>query len=305
MSERYQTLMRTRCPDCSTVFRVTSEQLRLKLGKVRCGQCNAVFNAFDALITADAEPEPKVASFSGETSALQNESAAEGFAPNFLNEPEPEPEPEPEFVTRLERSESIEESTLAAREAGLVAARDLSGTPAYNRWAEGTLAGSSLGGFSHETSKSVMWPYVLVVLLLTVALIVQLLFYFKTELVQRMPGLQEFYEAVAVDVPLPRNSELVTIETSDLQSDNARGLLVLQAILHNRAAYDQAWPALELTLTDTQDAVLARRVLSVDDYLPSAAKTPVFSANAELAVRLWIEAKEVGAAGYRLYIFYP
>ena len=47
MSERDQTLMRTRCPECGTVFRVTSEQLRRKAGKVRCGQCQAVFNAFD------------------------------------------------------------------------------------------------------------------------------------------------------------------------------------------------------------------------------------------------------------------
>ena len=27
--------------------------------------------------------------------------------------------------------------------------------------------------------------------------------------------------------------------------------------------------------------------------------------NGELAVRLWIEAKDIGAAGYRLFVFYP
>ncbi|MBK7415912.1 MAG: DUF3426 domain-containing protein [Dechloromonas sp.] len=133
----------------------------------------------------------------------------------------------------------------------------------------------------------------------------QLMLHFKTEFVQRYSSMLEIYEAVAVDVPLPRNSDLVTIEASDLQSDNARGLLVLQATLHNRALYDQAWPTLELTLTDTQDAVLSRRVLSVDDYLPSGSKPPAFSANAEFAIRLWIEAKDLGAAGYRLYVFYP
>ncbi|HRQ95444.1 MAG TPA: zinc-ribbon domain-containing protein, partial [Candidatus Accumulibacter phosphatis] len=41
--------MRTCCPTCQTVFRVTSEQLRLRAGKVRCGQCRAVFNAIDNL----------------------------------------------------------------------------------------------------------------------------------------------------------------------------------------------------------------------------------------------------------------
>ncbi len=50
MPGRNQTLMRTRCPACSTVFRVTSEQLRAKAGKVRCGYCQVVFNAFDELI---------------------------------------------------------------------------------------------------------------------------------------------------------------------------------------------------------------------------------------------------------------
>ncbi|MDD2884343.1 MAG: zinc-ribbon domain-containing protein, partial [Dechloromonas sp.] len=42
--------MRTRCPACDTIFRVTSEQLRMKAGKVRCGQCQHVFNAFDYLL---------------------------------------------------------------------------------------------------------------------------------------------------------------------------------------------------------------------------------------------------------------
>ena len=50
MSERPQNLMRSRCPECGTVLRVTSEQLRLKAGKVRCGQCRTVFNAFDQLL---------------------------------------------------------------------------------------------------------------------------------------------------------------------------------------------------------------------------------------------------------------
>ena len=58
MSERDQTLMRTRCPECGTVFRVTSEQLRRKAGKVRCGQCQAVFNAFDHWLSEAANGAP-------------------------------------------------------------------------------------------------------------------------------------------------------------------------------------------------------------------------------------------------------
>ena len=34
----------TRCPGCATVFRVTPEQLAMRGGQVRCGQCKAVFD---------------------------------------------------------------------------------------------------------------------------------------------------------------------------------------------------------------------------------------------------------------------
>ena len=136
-------------------------------------------------------------------------------------------------------------------------------------------------------------------------LIGQLLYYFRTEVVQRMPSAAALYELAAVDVPLAQNSELVAIETSDLQSDNQRGLFVLQATLRNRASFAQAWPALELTLTDTHDTVVSRRVLLPPDYLPPSAPPASFPANGEVAVRLWIEAKGIGAAGYRLYVFYP
>ena len=201
--------------------------------------------------------------------------------------------------------ETLEASTHAAREAGLVAARELSETPGYNRWAAGTLAGNGLGGFDSESGRRPVWPFVLCAIILGTALLGQLLYYFRSDLVQRMPSAAALYQLAAVDVPLAQNSELVAIETSDLQSDNQRGLFVLQATLRNRATFAQAWPALELTLTDTHDAVVSRRVLLPPDYLPPSAPVAAFPANGEVAVRLWIEAKGVGAAGYRLYVFYP
>lgn len=350
--------MRTRCPVCSTVFRVTSEQLRLKAGKVRCGHCQAVFNAFEEFLpdtpTVEEVLTPaeidRAESTSEDFSALpassmvepeysapveeEPESAIPEFQPEVIAEAElaeavaaevdslPEKPPEalsekpvlsPEAPMPAEeqaespspRLETPEESTSAAREAGLVAARELTDAPGYNRWAAGTLAGSGPGGFEGDTLHRAVWPFVLAALLLTVVLLGQLFYHFRTSLVQRWPAAAPIFEFVAVDVPLPRNSELVAIETSDLQSDNTRGLFVLQAILHNRASYAQAWPALELTLTDTSDTVVSRRVLMAPDYLPPATDPAAFPANGETAVKLWIEAKNIGAAGYRLYVFYP
>lgn len=340
--------MRTRCPDCNTVFRVTSEQLRLKAGKVRCGHCQAVFNAFEALIEAPVQPSAIIQSELpvGEdnrtepSSAPSIESPSESLRADQLaaeNQTEPVtdttgeaffsalpsrvPEVEAPIASLSEVSERVapvdsavgekrettEESTLAAREAGLVAARELSDLPgqSHNRWAAGTLAGTGLGSLEIEPQRRILWPFVVVALLLMFGLAAQLLFHFRTAVVQRLPAAAEWYEMAAVDIPLPQNSELVAIDASDLQSDNTRGLFVLQASLRNRASYPQRWPALELTLTDTTDTVVARRVLQSNDYLPPAIDPAAFPANGEVAVKLWIEAKDIGAAGYRLYVFYP
>src|SRR5689334_18582198 len=43
----------TRCPGCSTVFRITAEQRTLREGQVRCGQCRAVFDANDHLVAEE------------------------------------------------------------------------------------------------------------------------------------------------------------------------------------------------------------------------------------------------------------
>ena len=47
----------TRCPNCGTVFRVVSDQLRLSGGQVRCGICDTVFNGLEHL-QADAPNLP-------------------------------------------------------------------------------------------------------------------------------------------------------------------------------------------------------------------------------------------------------
>jgi hypothetical protein len=277
---------------------VTSAQLRIRLGKVRCGQCLDVFNAFDSLITDEDPilPTPTTAIQDDEQPAASDESLSA-----LAVSPEPEPQPAP----IREQTESIEESLTAARDAGLVAARELNTTPAYNRWADGTLADGSLGNFAAVPASSARTAYLLVAVPLLLALAAQLLFHFRSELVLRVPALSALYQRLAVDIPLPQKSELVSIESSDLQADTGRGLLILQANLRNRAKYDQAWPLLELSLTDTQDGLVARRVLAAEDYLADAARSRPFSANTEHPVRLTIDAKGVAAAGYRLYVFYP
>jgi len=73
---------------------------------------------------------------------------------------------------------------------------------------------------------------------------------YRTPLTLRVPALMPIYQMLGIDVPLPREVDLISIEASDLQADPGRGLFVLNSTLKNRAAYAQAWPQLTLTLTD-------------------------------------------------------
>lgn len=50
----------TRCPNCNTLFKVTSGQLQLHEGKVRCGQCQNVFSGIEHLTSADTEAWQKL-----------------------------------------------------------------------------------------------------------------------------------------------------------------------------------------------------------------------------------------------------
>ena len=108
-------------------------------------------------------------------------------------------------------------------------------------------------------------------------------------------------------VQLPRHVELVSIDASDLQVDTAHAnLMLLSATLKNRAPFAQEHPALALTLTDTQDQPLARRILSPADYLDHKTDGKAgFRANAELTVRVFVDSRELKASGYRLFLFYP
>lgn len=103
----------TRCPACSTTFRVVQDQLKVSEGWVRCGQCQEVFNALETLFelpppsaaegaAPPAPPRPAAVRLERRVDAPAQppgfadvdlaETPADG--PSF-SPPEPEPEPEP------------------------------------------------------------------------------------------------------------------------------------------------------------------------------------------------------------------
>lgn len=146
--------------------------------------------------------------------------------------------------------------------------------------------------------------------LLLLALTVQVAYHYRGELAALFPEakslVQGVCETLGCVLPLPRRVDLLGIESSDLQADQAHpSVMVLTATLRNRASYIQAFPALELTLTNIQNQTVARRVLTPPDYAPRDTRPETgFAAGGELQVRVYIEATALTPTGYRLYLFH-
>lgn len=155
------------------------------------------------------------------------------------------------------------------------------------------------------------WPWITGILIAVLALGLQAALAFRVEFAvlwpETKPVLVAMCDLAGCEVGLPAKVGLVGIEASDLHPDSeTKGRLTLTATLKNRAPFAQEFPHLELTLTDTADKPVARKVLAPADYLPP--RTPVgdgMAPNADIAVSVRVDSGEMAASGYRLYLFYP
>lgn len=156
--------------------------------------------------------------------------------------------------------------------------------------------------------KTALWSVGILLLVLLAA--AQLAYLFRTELLIAQPALKPLFEQACArlgcTLPAPRRADLISIESSELNPDTERApLLRLNALLRNGATHAQDWPHLELSLTDTSDRPIVRRVLAPADYLPADRHGSEFAAASEQAVSVLVDPTDTNAGGYRLYVFYP
>lgn len=156
--------------------------------------------------------------------------------------------------------------------------------------------------------KTALWSVGILLLVLLAA--AQLAYLFRTELAIAQPALKPLFEQACArlgcTLPAPRRADLISIESSELNPDTERApLLRLNALLRNGATHAQDWPHLELSLTDTSDRPIVRRVLAPADYLPADRQRSEFAAASEQAVSVLVDPTDTNAGGYRLYVFYP
>ncbi|MGE5466107.1 MAG: DUF3426 domain-containing protein [Ignavibacteria bacterium] len=385
--------MLTRCPRCQTTFRVTPDQLKARHGRVRCGHCQDVFDALEALIEEprpvalsanEAAPEstpetpapatpavPIVPADASAASDIQDEpetgqalQASGAEEPSASSEPVAVPDLQAEPATAAESpATDADPATAGLPEAAIPAGEDATAAeapsapppapappppaaadrqPEENEGAAASLSPPApeaaptpaaveapaaaepelaapektapdaptpaLEPLLHQEAPQRKWPWALGSAAALALLLMQAAIHYRTEIAVLSPGMKPLLEGLCApfgcEVDLPRKVELIGIEASGL-SPESDGRLSLSATLKNRAPFVQQFPDLEVTLSDTGDQPLVRRVLTPAEYLPPQALAGGFGPRSEVAVNLLVEAPNVPAAGYQLYVFYP
>ncbi len=305
--------MITHCPSCQTHFRVHAEQLAARAGQVRCGKCSRVFNALEHLIEEIAPARPL-----GSTAGLELPQADIAAADHV---------PASAITQTADGGANAGEPTLADAADAAVATRAPAAKAPQTAIPEHLLPEPANAPAQAASDASVFefgpvaaagparprrrWPSLLGALLLLLTLFAQAAYHYRGAVILLFPETKPYASALCAslgcELPLPRRSDMMSIEASDLQADTTNpDVMVLSATIKNRAIFNQQHPQLELTLTDAQDQPVVRRVLAPQDYLGKAVNAQAgFAANTEVAIKVFIEGSQVKATGYRLYLFYP
>lgn len=326
----------TRCPYCNTRFKITEAQLTAHQGMVRCGHCHQAFDAVphftpDLTETAvyaeppetaeHAEPENKaveapieippvpaqtVAETPTESPAAESSAAGDMQAADAAKPGEDAPPSADSQLSGENLGGKNDDSTILQPTHNAIV---LDETIAQN------LSPSDSSAFLTDQKtafdvKGRRWPWISGIALSVVLLLAQSAYFFRVGLAVHLPALKPalvaYCRLLSCTVPLPRDPALISIESSDLDADTLHdNLITLNALLRNRAAYPQGFPMLSLTLNDSHDKPLARRLFQPSEYLPQdESELSGFAANHEISVKLHLDISDLKASGYRLELFY-
>jgi len=335
----------TRCPSCTTIYKVVNDQLRISDGWVRCGRCGYVF---DASVLTDEAGEPSKPSHDGSGVFTG------GMRSYFRRQSAPAaPRPADELLELLESSQLPTKSTIASPPTPTPSDAVLqllqpsaADEPADEPYTDvTTLLGSE--GLKEEPEETEFTPPPLNIPVLPgtgegaepsfigavpkpawraaigsrlalslgcglafVFLLLQILMHERDTIAAYAPALRPTLQALCgmgrCKLDAPRNIGAITIEGSSFSRGRGQGYQ-LMFTLRNAAAITLAMPAVELTLVDTRERAIVRRVLTPAEFGAPAVLSPKSEQSSTLAVELGgaQESSLPPVAGYHLLAFYP
>lgn len=151
-------------------------------------------------------------------------------------------------------------------------------------------------------------------LLAALGLAAQAVYHFRSETAAALPAtrgpLVAACQFLRCEVPLPRLLRQLSIDSYEVRADPGReGVIVLSAVIRNRAPFPQAYPALQFTLTDEANRPIVSRAVAPHEYLDAGRAAQLMArgieAGGEASLTLHFDASRTRATGYELVLFYP
>jgi len=308
----------TRCTSCGTVFRVVQDQLKVSEGWVRCGRCDAVFNALEGLFDLERDTPPEWTPMAGHgdtpTSAPASSlPAQESFGIQAPSGFEHLGQTEAEFAEQA-RSASEADRALPAHDPfsgpGHMDSGEAEGTALdvrterYEDPAPAFLLEAPEPARRRSAGARIMMRAAAFLLLL--GLVGQAVHQFRDLVAARMPALVPALNAwctvESCSIEAVRRIEDVAVESSALTRAQGPDTFRLAVTLRNRGTMVIALPSIELSLTDPTGTVLARRSFSPRDF-PGA--SPRMRMSSESALQVTLATGNSNISGYTVEIFYP
>lgn len=282
----------TRCPSCKTRFRVSEEQLKLADGWVRCGHCADIFDATLSLRRQD-DDSPDETGF--EHSRIDTVIGDDSRWGDAAADPQ-----------RIKRRQSAVAQTSRL---GALPDTDLSPLPD-----EPSAAPAAEPEFVRQARRREFWhrPATRAALGVCSAALVLLLLgqwalHERDRLAATDPTLQPHLARVCgwlgCELRPWRQIDALRIDSATLLRKKGDDYQ-LDLVLSNQARQPVAVPALELSLTDSREQVIVRRVLTAPELVAEA----TVPGDGQLSLSVPLQVK-LGAgqtmAGYLTRIFYP
>jgi predicted Zn finger-like uncharacterized protein len=330
----------TRCPACGTQFRVVADQLKISEGWVRCGKCREVFDA-PVNMASDVQGVPKplpprvssertIQQQTGNSDADDLEIAIRRAAVNDVPAPKKKKQDfsSSDWINSVNPPAPYEDSYSSADNPPSLMPQDfteeeLSSSDLAPLFAQSSLEQPAMGtpSFVRQARRAQRWraPWVkasllALVLLLTTALGLQVALQERDRIAAAqplaLPWLEQLCLIAGCTVGPLKQIESVQVDASSFNKLRTEGKYDFYKIalnLKNSGTLAVAVPHIELSLNDSQDQPVLRRVLNPADLGVSQSS---LAPAAELAgaTTVQIDSTQLAGAriaGYRMLAFYP
>jgi len=233
--------MYTKCPECQAIFRVTTEQLTMADGLVRCGICDAVFNGHEYIEENHSPSDyfdhinPQAENNKGfESNALSSESAAS----------------DQEFAAYGEEQQIDDDPLIDAERIPTVIRDDFGGNI-----------------LTRTNSPIQITVFTLGAIALAIFFLGQLSYWQNLDVLPRT-WVNSFCKVVGCGKNEQQDLATLKLLNRNIYTHpNIDKALMITASFVNQKSIAQAYPLLEITLLDTQGQIVAVRRFSPKDYL--------------------------------------